>query len=65
MCCPPLQGYDKGIYRRLNLILNFFNLPASFGCSRFDKGFCKHKGLQASDEDYDVDLYARLFFLES
>ena len=23
MCCPPLQGYDKGIYRRLNLILNF------------------------------------------
>ena len=65
MCCPPLQDYDKGVYRRLNLILNFFNLPASFGCSRFYKGFCKHKGLQASDEDYEVELYARLFFLAS
>ena len=63
MCCPPLQGYDKGIYRRLNLIFNFFNLPALFGRSRFYKGFCKHKGLQASDEDYDVELYARALFL--
>ena len=61
MCCPPLQGYDKGIYQRLNLILNFFNLPASFGCSRFYKGFCKHKGLQTFDEDYDVGLCGRVF----
>ena len=62
MCCPPLQGYDKGIYRRLNLICNFLNLCPLFGRSRFYKGFCKQKGLQASDEDYDVELYARALF---
>ena len=62
MCCPPLQGYDKGIYRRLNLICNFLNLRLLFGRSRFYKDSCKHKGLQAFDEDYDVGLYGRVLF---
>ena len=60
MCCLPLQGYDRRIYRRLNLLLNVLNLPVLFGCSRCYKGFCKHKGLQAFDEDYDVGLCARV-----
>ena len=62
MCCPPLQGYDKGIYRRLNLIFKFLNLCPLFGRSRFHKDSCKHNGLQAFDEDYDVGLYGRVFF---
>ena len=62
MCCPPLQGYDKGIYRRLNLICNFLNPCPRFGRSRFYKDACKHKGLQTFDEDHDVGLYGRVLF---
>ena len=62
MCCPPLQCYDKGIYRRLNLICNFLNPCPLFGRSRFYKDSCKHKGLQVFDEDYDVGLYGRVLF---
>ena len=60
MCCLPLQGYDRRIYRRLNLLLNVLNLPVLFGCSRLYKDFCKRKDLQALDEDYAVGLCARV-----